>query len=110
MTAQQLGHLAEVVGHQFAVAGLICLARRWSKEVGDMTQMVAEFAVDVTTFTQCMHLVNSDPCSSSACSSRVSTSLTGSPFAFGMMMSAPGSTYPSTASGGTGFVRMVDDV
>src|SRR5689334_1073657 len=43
------------------------------------------------------------PSSSSTCSSRASITLTGSPFAFGMMMSAPGLTCSSTASGDTGF-------
>src|SRR5689334_330958 len=43
------------------------------------------------------------PSSSSACSSRASITLTGSPFAFGMIMSAPGLTCSSTASGDTGF-------
>src|SRR5258707_1377843 len=49
-------------------------------------------------------------CNCSACSSRVSTTLTGSPFAFGMMMSAPGLMCSSTASGGTGGVRMLCEV
>ena len=43
------------------------------------------------------------PLSSSACSSRVSTSSTGSPLAFGITMSAPGSIWASTASGDVGF-------
>ena len=65
--------------------------------------MVTELAVDVAPFAQRLHLVDSDALSSSACSSRVSTSSTGSPLAFGITMSAPGSMWASTASGDVGF-------
>ena len=89
---QQVRDLTEVVRHQIAVPGLEGLPGGRREEVRDVPQVVTELAVDVAPFPQRVHLVDPHAGELSACSSRVSTMIDGSPLAFGITMSAPGST------------------